>query len=449
MTEDYCKPFDACKDLDGRLLINQTLEGPSLAIEAAEVPLGSMVARGSALRPYARVSYEQVWKAGAACTGPVRSIVGLAPAETMTIDVRQVEQVDFTRTVQNAVESSEVETHSRNQVRELVDNSWDGNTVDLSTIVVGEWGSLFEVIGAVAGAVFGGPIGAGVGAWLGGMVDDHLGGDSSGGGGTGNDRILSVVDETLDSVTRSHSQRTVTETTTSRSSLTERNVSRTFINPYRDRSLQLRFTPVFREFEVTTTLYRLVPGIVFELGDVRFLPRQLSAKLGDFIQKRVSDPRIASVAGADLGLDADVRERKGTDALGAHLNANSDFYAKRYLLHLQAQRDVSTLQSVVQAVISRRSPGKTDARALSKALAWSRVRVQDKGIFVPLSDPDTARKALALPKAKDDALRGALARVAIPLLRKYTRTRRVHLFMGTHIEAVPGNCLLPDVPPVP
>jgi hypothetical protein len=29
----------------------------------------------------------------------------------------------------------------------------------------------------------------------------------------------------------------------------------------------------------------------------------------------------------------------------------------------------------------------------------------------------------------------------------WTTTRNVHLFMGTHVEAVAGNCVLPHVPP--
>jgi len=32
-------------------------------------------------------------------------------------------------------------------------------------------------------------------------------------------------------------------------------------------------------------------------------------------------------------------------------------------------------------------------------------------------------------------------------LQKWISTKSVHVFIGTHIEAVAGECLLPDVPP--
>jgi hypothetical protein len=31
---------------------------------------------------------------------------------------------------------------------------------------------------------------------------------------------------------------------------------------------------------------------------------------------------------------------------------------------------------------------------------------------------------------------------------QWTTTRSVHIFMGTHVEAVAGTCVLEDLPPV-
>ena len=59
---------------------------------------------------------------------------------------------------------------------------------------------------------------------------------------------------------RSQSSHLLTETSTRVSRSREQSITRTFRNPYIDRTLELRFMPAFRRFEVTTTF------ITFEYG---------------------------------------------------------------------------------------------------------------------------------------------------------------------------------------
>lgn len=448
MPENYCSPYGQCSKLDGRILINQTLQGPSAV--PGDVDIGDIGGKAM-LRPYCRFVYLQQWVPQEACVAPERSIIGLAPGETMTLETRQVEQVDFTRLVQDAVETSEVVTTSgpalQMRDREGLDLS---DAISFQTRYVEKFGSFWEVVGGVAGALLGGPIGAGVGVLAGHAVEEWLGSSDDGGPGTGNDETQNAVDEVLESVSRSESRRTVTETSTSRTSMFERTVARTFVNPYRDRSLELRFIPVFRRFEVVTKFFQFHHGLVLELAQPRFKQLTLSARLGDFIQRQVADPRIVSVAASELGLQEEVQVPKAARAAASpvtqHLNANAEFYAKRYLRYLYARRDFDALQSAVQKALGA-AGGETGKRArIEHALAWSRTQVQGKSIYVPLASSHVATQALGMSKAASGSYLDALNRIDKFRLKPALRKRDVHLFMGTHIEAVAGECVLNDVP---
>lgn len=81
MPELPCEPFVQCTQLDARLLISTALQGPPIAGDMGEIPLGRFTAQGAAIRPYVDVRLEQVWVAKEACYGPIRSIFSLAPGE--------------------------------------------------------------------------------------------------------------------------------------------------------------------------------------------------------------------------------------------------------------------------------------------------------------------------------------------------------------------------------
>ena len=51
MAESLCSPFPECAPLDGRLLINRTIEGPPLAVDLAEIPFGPVTMAGASAHP--------------------------------------------------------------------------------------------------------------------------------------------------------------------------------------------------------------------------------------------------------------------------------------------------------------------------------------------------------------------------------------------------------------
>jgi hypothetical protein len=457
MAESFCDPYEQCDDIDGRLLINRTMEGPPLARDEGELPLGALTMEGGALHPYFHLFYEQRWIAKEPCYGPVRSVMGLAPGETVTIEVRQREQTDYVRTVQTAFESSEVSTTTRRHGRELIDTDYEGSGVELWPI---SWvkGSFLEDAWDVVTA----PIQAGVdvangiidGVQAG--IDAIFGGDDGGGGGapTGNTKTLDVIDETLSTVQRSESQSSRTDTTTSRTVAVERSITRTFSNPYHDRSLELRFIPVFRRFEVVTLLSRVNYGLLLHAGRVKFPPRGMGSAFGDFLQRRVTDPRIVSVANAELGLDDELRSAARSSAVAEHLNANSSLYTGRFLRHLEDQRAHGDLSQPIVRLLGepgqRAVRGRQTAGGLRSALEWSKMQVRDETVYVPLTDPKNMVGALGT-SAKVTDLGKRLNRTILDpdWLKKFVRTREVHLFMGTKIEAVAGTCVLDDLPGPP
>lgn len=454
MPDKYCDALDACKDLNGRLLIEQTLQGPPLAI-GGDIGIGDLTGR-VALRPYFRFRYVQEWIPKELCKGPIRSVIGLAPSETMTLETRQVEQVDFVRLVQETTERSEVVSTSGPAA--LMDGSdrpgfRATDFMCFPPIVADRFGSVWETLGeiggAVVGAVVGGPLGAAVGTWVGGAIGGWLGGGDNGGDGSGNDATQGAVDQVLESVTRAQSERVLTETTTSRSSLFERTVSRTFTNPYNDKALQLRFIPVFRHFDVVTVFYEFELGLVANVYNPKFKGAALSARLGDFIQRHVADPRIAATASAELGIQdqpvtVKARAAAAASPLMEHLNANSEFYAKRYLKHLELRRDQMNLHEAVLGVLALREKSKpTEIDDIGRSLRWSRSRVQGRSIYTPFAPPDILMKTI--PGLTPDYAK-ALERLERFKLKKIERHKDVHLFAGTIIEPAPGECVLPNVP---
>jgi hypothetical protein len=460
MADDFCEPYEPCDDLDGRLIINRTIEGPPLARDEGELPFGALSMEGGSLHPYFNLFYQQSWIPKEACHAPVRSVMGLAPGETVTIDVRQREQTDYVRTVQTAMESSEVSTTTRRHGRELIEVEYEGNQIEMSPISA-LFGSFLEDAWDTATGVVSGGVDI-----VNGVIDAAQKGiDSIFGGGDNdsappgtqapaNSKTLDVIDETLTTIQRSESQSSRTDTTFARTTAVERSITRTFSNPYRDRSLELRFIPVFRRFDVVTRLWRVDLGVAFHAGRLAFPARGVGTAFGDFLQRRVVDPRIVSVANAELGLEDELRSNVRTSAVSEHLNANSSLYTKRFLRHLHDQRATGELaqpmlrlmgtpirQPVEGAPAGRRRP------QLANALQWSKMQVRDENVYVPLTDRDNLISALGNRRPVVDLADKLGSTILDPnWLSKFARTRTVHLFMGTHIEAVAGTCVLKNIP---
>ena len=456
MAETYCDPYEPCEDLDGRLLINRTMEGPPLARDEGELPLGALSMQGGSIHPYFHVFYDQRWVAKEPCYGPVRSVMGLAPGETITTEVRQREQSDYIRTVQTAFESSEVSTTTRRHGRELIDTDYEGSSVELwpiSWIKGSFWEDAWDVVTAPIEAgvdVVNGVIDA-VQDGIDSIFDGDDGGAPPGTQASGNSKTLDVIDETISTIQRSESQSSRTDVTTSRSFAVERSITRTFSNPYPDRSLELRFIPVFRHFEVITYLFKVNVGVLLHAGRVNFPARGMGSAFGDFLQRRVTDPRIVSVANAELGLDDDIRAAARSSAVSEHLNANSSLYTGRFLHHLNDQRAFGDIAQPMIRLLGEKRPERPrergEAAGLRAALEWSKLQVRDKTVYVPLTDPENLVSALGgSEKAVDLGKRLGSTILDPSWLGKFVRRRDVHLFMGTKIEAVAGDCVLEDIP---
>ncbi len=191
-----------------------------------------------------------------------------------------------------------------------------------------------------------------------------------------------------------------TTTTTTGSERTETLV-RTFSNPYRDRSLQLRFIPVFRRFEVTTAPTKATVGVALHAGAFK----QVATSIGAVRDQSSSTPMLADV------LD--------------------------HPAHADVQRSLSSMLSPAPGVVAHR------------ALTWSQAELREDSLLVPLAPAATAAKALGLRGESRSKLVSALGKgVADAISAFRPHVQSVHLYLGTHIEAVPGGCVLTDLPPI-
>ncbi len=56
----YCDTYEPCEALDGRLLVNRTMDGPPLSLDE-DIALGEFQLGTASLRPYVRLGFEQKW----------------------------------------------------------------------------------------------------------------------------------------------------------------------------------------------------------------------------------------------------------------------------------------------------------------------------------------------------------------------------------------------------
>jgi hypothetical protein len=493
MAEDICAPFALCEDLDGRLLINRTADGPAIGVELADLPFGPVTIKGASLHPYVRWTYGQTWSAKEACLGPARSVLGLAPGETVTIEVTHRESIDSTRLVRDAADRTNTISKTDRRPRSELNRTparpmdeaeqkkqqmqdkllqmqeelkQDAKHVELQPIHYGEMGSpFFELIaGAIIGAVAGGskkpePTAAVDGAA---KQMEH---EAGGGPGTINYDTAQRIGEIVDEVERSESQSTLSESTTTTRESMEQRIVRTFTNPYRDRTLELRFFPVFRRFEITTTVVKAEPGVLLRPGVATFAGSALRARLGSFVDTKLDARAVAATALADPGDEREGAAMLRTAAVSEHLEANAALYTRRLVDHTDqiggqdalltpfAALTTATTATVANAAAAtpaaptrRVAAGSgVGGQSLADGLAWSRASVNNGEIHVPLADPDNLPSSWSASKV--ELIKGIKATIDDAKWReRLTSTRSVHLFMGTHVEAVAGTCVLADVP---
>src|SRR5262245_8595448 len=275
MADDLCSPFAPCDGLDGRLLITRTADGPSLAVDVAQIPFGPVSMAGATLHPYVSWTYGQTWKIREACLGPVRSVLGLAPGETVTIEVTHLESVDVSDLVREAAERSDYAGRTERtdaggaasqqeatapalSPREQLEREGKDRMVELMQIHYKEMGSPFIelIVGWLIESAAGQKKKEADHEEAVREIEKHLAHEQAGGDGTINAATLNAIDEILEEVHRAETRSTSSEHRSTSRSTTEQRVKRTFSNPYSDRCLELRFSPVFRRFEVTTSLVR-------------------------------------------------------------------------------------------------------------------------------------------------------------------------------------------------
>src|SRR6185369_527129 len=162
---------------------------------------------------------------------------------------------------------------------------------------------------------------------------------------------LASIDNILERIESTESHHSFSETTTSEHTVIEQKVRRTFANPYRDRSLELRFIPVFRKFEVATKLIGSEPGIFFKPGHANFSIPGIRPKLGDFIQSRVLNQAILAASNEDSGTEGARQSTKRASAVVDHLNANAGLYTRKLLQHFEEYGERGILSKPVARML--------------------------------------------------------------------------------------------------
>ena len=458
---DYCAPLAECTGLDSRLLINRTVYGPALAIELAEIPFGPVHLNGASLHSSVTWSYEQTWSAKEACCGPVRSIFGLAPAETVTLEVRRREDVEVTDLVESAMESSEVRTQLQGERRprpsdartkEQVKEQMEKKVREMRAIAAKSTSSPF--LEFVVAAIVADEVAEEVTGSeeekkqkYADQVTEMHEHENGSGAGTINGDTLASIDSILERVETAESRNSFAETRTTEKTVTEQMLRRTFSNPYRDRALELRFIPVFRRFEVRTRLVGSEPGIYLKPGRVTFPVEGARAKLANFVRDYVLDPGIAEMGAADVGTEDERATVKRASAVVDHLNGG--VHTRRLLQYLEDRGEQPTLLAPVARMLTDQRPATNVPRRgapFADAFAWSRARVRADGVSVPMAALENSLSVFR-PESRD-RLNNSITKTVLDAawLSRWVTTRSVHIFMGTRVEAVAGTCVLTDLP---
>lgn len=450
MADDYCAAFEHCKIPAGRVTFVLSLMGRRLTTLPHPVQLPGMHIPRTMLCPYLRITFEQVWEPKEVCNGPIRSVMGLAPGESVVTEIRQIEQLSYTSIVRNAFESSETTSFTRPA---YAMDEGRSNSIFFKPGMITAFGSISfgAIAGAFAGAALAGPIGAVVGAWAGNAVQEFAS------GGSGEAQVADAVDQNLASISRTQTQYTATENTRTQSSSTERSMSRAFTNPYHDRGLDLRFIPVFRHYEVTTSIIRIEIGLSFVLDRPQFDQNFISAKLGPMLDVRLLDPRIRALVELDLGVE--LPQGPGTAPkntffqttpnrqrlIAEHLNTNAECYGKLALANIFSRGDATLVTDHAADCIA--ATIKDASAAVTGALSWNAANVVDNCVFLPISDLAMMAKWPGFKGQDIAALKnfppyGSTA--PTPLCGGHLRD--VHLYLGARIEPAPGECVLQNVP---
>jgi hypothetical protein len=422
MAAPICEDFIYEPALDGRLVINRTLEGPPLATVSDDFDLGGLMLAGAQAVPYVKFGFLTTWAPKEALIGPARSILGLAPGEELTIDVTIAYQFDYAAAVTNTAEYSQtVDTTQRDytETGDVTSKATETTTTDSDSVDLGPLGS-----------------------W----------GKS---GDTGTATISEIIEHTstsiaemLKSVSTTQTNGKSVEVSMSAGMQRENTVTRRVVNPYRDRSLELRFHPVFRRFEVTTlVLEAFEVGLSVIVGAAKFAPR-VALMHADFLDRTVRDRAALGAYQAQILESQEPETSSGARILQAHLDANAPHYTAAFLAETVRMGGRSAAKGCAQQMLER-MPGlaRSRSRNVNSALAFDRMRVKSGRIMLPARSLEHFKDTLKLPRWESGIVDDLVAAGKATALPKVSASKQdVRMFMGTHVEAVAGSCVLQDLP---
>jgi len=423
---EFCDPYEACENLDGRLLLNRTLTGPSLASVGSELGLKLSSAKVPNVRalPFAKAIFQQTWRAKDACIGPARTILGLAPAEELVFEERTVRQFDFSSVItRNQEFSSTFGTETRTETEDIqtsVDttstSTTDTDTVDLGPL--GTWGS-----GGDADVK---------------TIEEVV------------ERTTRKLTEVLTSVSATQVNGLGSEISTSTSITSESSLSRRIVNPMRDRTMELRFHPVFRTFEVETSFLNWVFGMI--LRPAIELDRDFVVANPNFIQRVIPVARLAPetqlIEPGPLPMQPMYARlaQDDTHAIVADLKSAERRNTRKFIVHTRNVEGLSGFRRLATSALS--SPEMRPAAAkdvpVEGAFALDQLQVTGNDVELPARSAELFKRAVKLPKWQVSLL----DQLNVPdILDRFRRTfstkTEVRMFIGTHLEAVPGRCVLP------
>jgi hypothetical protein len=385
------------------------------------------------------------WNQVGLCQGPPTSVMGLAPGEVVTVGIRTRNSRSFSQLISDAAESSQTSSHSDRHVTQQGTQpappapqggggGGGGGSDFLDTVTklapalifafASIWDDAVSVVEDAASGIVGAAkdVGAAAGNAISGLIDNGIAG-SGGGGSSAVVETSSITDEILDTVSRSESQSHLRQSTVTTAEETEQTIRRTFGNPYLDRSLQLRFIPVFNQFAVRVELLRATPGLV--------------AHFSEPASSRASQTALG-VVGAKIPLLRTVVSEQAP----AFRPVASALYVTNQV------GDDDGLRRPMRDMLRNIGARSNSPVLLEHGLSWSRTDVRGNGIHVPISTPENVISAWKLDGQQASHLNSSLARLAPDRLGTVfqVQTRTVMVFAGTHIEAAPGSCVLPDIP---
>ena len=281
-------------------------------------------------------------------------------------------------------------TQAQRNIQDAEQEAFD-EAIELIPTYVGKFGSFFEdAVGAIGGVVTGavnGVVGAvtniagAAGNAVADLVDNVIGGGGGPAGagiGAGFAGTVQRISEIINTVDRSESESSLRESTVTTTTENEQTISRTFGNPYLDRSLQLRFIPVYQRFEVTT---RIVGGLA-GLATVLARPGE-SAVASPAVGIRSAMFSASAIRATEPAFSADAMAMpRMSSALGVSGDAGAESDLR------------STMFSSVQK--ASQASGAAPAVRLDQGLSWDRTTSVGNAVHVPLAAADTVTSAWGL-----------------------------------------------------